>query len=506
MVNAAPLGCIFWDENGNFKDCNQETLSMFGFSSKEEFLEKFEKMSPEYQPDGRHSMKALRDNVRKAFVSGSARTKWTHMTTGGDPLPMEVTLIRVPKGEDYILAAYLRDMREQEAAQAKMDEAKNLVERYTNAKNEFINSVSHEIRTPLNAIVAMARTVGENGGLNEDQQNLVNQGMRSVKLLTSAIETILDFSRLDSGRMPLEIGDFSVRELVRDISGMMQDEAREKSLYLNAAVDSGVPELLSGDSARLQQALLNIIANAVKFTETGGVEINVFSEKTSRGGEVLLTFKVRDTGIGISEKQMPEMFKPLYSGDTAYSRKHSGLGMGLSISNSLAALMGGKITFESRQSEGSTFNLTVPLSVPAKKTAETQKEPEKHNAEALRGLRVLVAEDNNINQMIIEALLSSAGIDVTLADNGIKALEILQDKTFDVVLMDIQMPEMDGLTATARIRADGRYDDLPILAMTANAGAEHLEESIKAGMNGHLTKPVDVEQLYKALIKWSKRE
>ena len=399
----------------------------------------------------------------------------------------------------------MRDLREQKAAEAKMDEARRLIERSEKAKSEFIASVSHEIRTPLNAIVAMAGAVGDSSGLNEDQRILINQGIRSVKLLTSAIETILDFSKLDSGRMSLEIGEFSIRDLVRDISGMMQSEAREKSLYLQVLIDSNVPELLSGDSARLQHALLNIVANAVKFTETGGVEINVFSEKTARESEVSLTFEVRDTGIGINEEQKSDLFKPLYSGDTAYNRKHGGLGMGLSISHSLATLMGGEITCESRPGEGSTFKLKILLSVPAPRPAETREEPDKSDIDTLRGLRVLVAEDNNINQMIIETLLSSVGIEVTLSDNGIKALEMLQIKTFDIVLMDIQMPEMDGLTAAAQIRADRRHDNLPILAMTANAGAEHLEESMRAGMNDHLTKPLDTEQLYKALIKWGKR-
>ena len=329
--------------------------------------------------------------------------------------------------------------------------------------------------------------------------------MRSVKLLTSAIETILDFSRLDSGQLSLETGEFSVRAMIEDISGMVKNEAGEKSLSLSAHVAPQVPGILLGDSSRLQQALLNIVMNAIKFTETGGVEINVFSEENIAHDEVMLTFEVRDTGVGISEEQMSELFKPLYSGDMSYDRKYGGLGLGLPVSNSVANLMGGKITCESRLGEGSTFRLIVPLSLPEEKAAEVKEEPEKIDAESLRGLRVLVAEDNNINQMIIEELLSSVGIEVTLADNGIKALEALRDNKFDIVLMDIMMPEMDGLTTTAQIRADGRFGDLPILAMTANAGAEHLEESMNAGMNDYLTKPVDTKQLYKTLMKWGRK-
>ena len=351
----------------------------------------------------------------------------------------------------------------------------------------------------------MGNIAGESKNYDENQQAIINQGMRSVKLLTSAIETILDFSRLDSGQLLLEIGEFSVRDLVNDISGMARGDAEKKSLYFHVSVDDAVPRLLLGDQVRLQQILFNIVMNAIKFTETGGVEIRAFSEKNASGDGVLLTFEVRDTGIGISQENMENLFKPMHSGNMAYTRKYGGIGMGLPVSGSLAALMGGKITCDSSPGEGSAFRLTVPLSLPEDKAAEAEAVSKTFNIEALRGLSVLVAEDNVINQMIMEEMLSAIGVKVAVAENGIVALEKLENGNFDIVLMDIQMPEMDGLTAAAQIRADHRYDGLPVLAMTANAGADHMAESINAGMNGHLTKPIDAKQLYKALLKWSKR-
>jgi len=275
-------------------------------------------------------------------------------------------------------------------------------------------------------------------------------------------------------------------------------------LYLRFSVDSNVPELVLGDSLRLQQALFNIVMNAVKFTEVGGVEIRVFCGDKVRDGKVSLRFEVRDTGIGIRNEQMNDLFKP-FSSDMNYSRKYGGMGMGLPVSNGLAALMGGHITCESREGEGSVFVLHLSLAVPEELVPEVEQTRKTPSTEALRGLRVLVAEDNKINQMIMKELLSSVSIDVKLADNGIKVLEQLQEDRFDIILMDIQMPEMDGLTAAAQIRSDSRYASLPILAMTAHSSAEHLAESFKAGMNDHLTKPVEVEQLYSALLKWSKR-
>ena len=506
MTDAAPMSCIFWDENGAVSDCNQETLALFGLSDKAEFLENFYKLSPEYQPDGQRSEEKVHITINKAFIAGGAKFNWMHMTLKGDLIPSEITLIRVPKGENYILAAYVHDLREQQTAQEKLNEAKEIAERYAKAKNEFLASISHEIRTPMNAITAMARVAGESKGLSDHQQNLIKQGLRSVKLLTSAIETILDFSKLDSGQLSLEYVRFNIRDLVNDIKEIVKVEAVEKSLSLSAAVDPGVPGYLAGDSVRLQHALLNIIINAIKFTEKGGIDINVFSGPHPADNTVTLTFEVSDTGIGISEEKMSELFKPLYAGDTTYNRKYGGLGMGLSVSSGLAALMGGEITCESKPGEGSVFRLTVPLTQPEETTIETETSKETVVTDSLEGLRVLVAEDNNINQMIIEDLLSSVGINVAIAENGIRALEMLQKDSFDVILMDIMMPEMDGLTATSQIRSNSRYDDLPILAMTSNAGMEHIAESKNAGMNDHLTKPVDPEQLYQALIKWGKRQ
>ena len=506
MVDTVPLCCALWDENGNLTYCNKETLTLFGLSSIEEFIQNYFTLSPEYQPDGSPSQKTGMEHVMKAFVSGEQKYPWLHMMPDGETFPTEITLIRAPKGEDYILLEYIRDLREQEAAQVKMEEARELAERYIKAKSEFIAAVSHEIRTPLNAIKAMADVTQKITNLDQNLQSIVEQGSHSIQLLTSAIDTILDFSTLDSGQLALEIKEFSVNRLMEGICGMIRSEAALKSLHFNLTVDPATPETLLGDPERLRQIVFNIVMNAVKFTANGGVDVSVFQEEQVFADEIWLTFEVRDTGIGITADQMANMFKPLYSGDSSYSRKQTGLGMGLSISSSLATLMGGKITCESQPGAGSVFRATIPFNLPAEDIVEAETAPVVAEVERLRGLRVLVAEDNSINQMIMEELLSIVGIEVTLADNGLEVLEKLAPGRFDLILMDIQMPEMDGLTATAQIRADGRYAALPILAMTANAGQEHYDESIKAGMNDHLTKPVDMDHLYQSLLKWSKKQ
>jgi len=502
MLNASPIGCVFWDENGMQTDCNAEALSLFGMTDKQAFLRRFYRLSPNTQPDGRPSEKTFQEHLRRTFVSGEAKFFWEFRDISGAPIHSEVVLVRFPKGENYTIAGYLRNLREQGAAADSLKEAREAAERVVKAKNTFLASVSHEIRTPMNAILAMARIAEESKDLSEAQKTMVQHGMRSVHLLTSAIETILDFSRLDSGSLALETTEFSIRDLVRELCGIVNGEATDKGLCFDLSVDPLVPEALTGDPVRVQQALFNIVINAIKFTAVGGVTIRIFNKEPAQAGKITVVFEVRDTGPGMGEEQIDTLFEPLTTGEFSYSRKHGGMGMGLPVSNGLAILMGGRITCESCVGEGSVFWLEIPFGVPEEKPAAAAGQDDESRWDALSGLRVLVAEDNAINQLIIEELLCAVGMQTTITDNGLETLEELETGEYDIILLDIMMPEMDGLACAARIRADRRFDNIPILAMTANAGLEHSEESIRAGMNAHLTKPLEPEQLYRALRQW----
>jgi len=413
---------------------------------------------------------------------------------------------RLVEAEPYLLRLSRSDMETVQAIGALISSilaGRRLADRFKKEKSEFYASVSHEIRTPMNAVRAMARIAGKMGGQSETQQKIIKLGVQAADTLTSAIEMILDFSRLDSGHFPLTIKEFSIREMIDGISGMVRSEAEDKALALTVSVDEAVPGFVLGDRVRLQQALLNIVVNAVKFTEMGGVGIRVLREDTGAESEAHLVFEIMDSGVGMTEAQMAEIYVPLYSGDTSYSRKQRGLGLGLPVSNSLISLMGGSITCTSRPGEGSVFRVALPMPLPKKADKGEDGAADESGTDSLQGLRVLVAEDNFINQMIIEELLDLVGVEVTMANNGIEAIAKLHEKSFDVVLMDIQMPDMDGLTAAAKIREDKRFDSLPILAMTAHSALENIRESFEAGMNDHLTKPVDKENLYSALAKWS---
>ncbi|MDR1885767.1 MAG: response regulator [Synergistaceae bacterium] len=522
MLDATPMCCSFWNRDFRVIDCNEEVVRMFGLSHKHEFLDRFFDLCPEFQPDGNRSAAAHERVMAIAFETGYSRFEWQHQNLMGEPIPTEVTLVRVKRWDGYIVLGYTRDLREYKAMLAEVRKtetelraARDLAERNARAKSEFLANMSHEIRTPMNAILGMTHILSGTE-LTSKQRDYVDKAAHSANLLLRIINDILDFSKIDAGRMVMESVEFSMRSLTCRVCDMVMGQAESKSLSLESYVAPDVPDSLIGDPLRLEQVLLNIVNNAVKFTSEGGVNVRV---SVAPDGANLL-FEVIDTGIGMSEEQISRLFSPFTQADTSTTRKYGGTGLGLAISKSLVELMGGHIWCESSPGAGSKFFFTANLTLPEEKKpsraygdSEASPEPEPSpgpsctstDLEQLRGMRVLLAEDNDINQMIASELLTRVGVDVTTADNGLEALDALTEASFDVVLMDIQMPEMDGLTATARIRADPAYSGLPIIAMTAHAMEGDREISIGGGMNDHLTKPIDPGLLYAALMKWDPR-
>ena len=490
IVDAMPLSCIFWNENGDLIDCNEEAIRMFGFENKEEFLESFDQMVPD----------VFRPILLDAFVKGTKKLEWEYVNKKGEVIPAEVTLVRVPTGEDYSMAGYVHDLRGQKAAMVELQSARDMAEENVRIKNEFLASVSHEIRTPLNAIMAMARAASEMEVKDEAKQ-LVEKGVLSVQLLNAQIDSILDFSRIESGDIELEARPFSVEKVLSSVTGLLAGKAEEKNLSLRVETNADMPEEVIGDVVRFEQILFNITSNAIKFTEEGGVSIHTNSNVDHTAGKVRLVVEVRDTGIGISEERQGDLFRPLTPMDTSYSRKQKGLGMGLAVSKGLVQLMGGTIEYQAAADRGSIFIMTFMFDLPQKETAEKSL-PASEQYKDLEGMHVLVVEDNLINQIIIAEILTKTGINVTTKDNGLEALEVLEKEMFDLVLMDIQMPEMDGLTATVKIRENSKFDQMPILAMTAHSSEEHRRESKESGMDAHLTKPIQVEEVYETLQYW----
>ncbi len=398
---------------------------------------------------------------------------------------------------------------EQQVAERTMElqSAKERAESASNAKTEFLANMSHEIRTPMNSIVGLT-TLLQQGVVSEEKKATVLRTLDlSAQQLMMLIDDLLDISKIESNNIQLEKIPFNLDELMRDVAGMFAEQAAAKNITLELQQNCKDQAEALGDPVRLRQVLLNIVSNAVKFTEKGSVLVRVDCKK--RRNTVDIHIDVTDTGIGISADKLEILFTKFTQADTSTTRKFGGTGLGLFISKSLINLMGGEISATSIPGKGSVFSIAVTLPV-AKDSAEGRHAS--HHANTLpkkkSGRRILVVEDNPANRILVTETLAVYGHDYVVAENGKVALEILDTADFDAILMDIQMPVMDGVTATRRIRekeSETKKPRTPIIGVTAHAFREDRDRCLKAGMDDYITKPFQPEDLQKILTQYRRK-
>ncbi len=459
--------------SGKIKTMNPAALAMFGYSESELIG----------QP-----ITSIISTPNSSPITSVSEVETVCHTKQGTTIPVSFScsLLQTDmenfRGYVYIL----RDMTERKQAEL--------------AKQEFLAMISHEVRTPITSVMGMASLL-LNTQLSTEQQDFVETIHLSGDSLLRVINDFLDFSKIEAGKLELEDQPFVLRSCIQQAIDLMMPTAREKGLRLKFADVPDIQKTVVGDITRLRQILVNLLSNALKFTETGGVEISAIAHSIENSDRTEIQFAVKDTGIGIPEERLDRLFKAFSQVNSSITRQYGGTGLGLAICKKLSELMGGKIWVESESFAGSTFYFTIQVPIVTDKVEEVEEDDDILTAEK-HPLKILLVEDHLINQKMIQILLDGMGYEADVSNNGLEAISALRRQSYDVVLMDVQMPKMDGLTATQHICEEWKKEKRPrIIALTASAMWGDRERCLAAGMDDYLTKPIPIKELIQVLKK-----
>ena len=499
---------------GKFTKCNEQIVKMLRANSKEEILNSHpSQLSPEFQPDGRKSQEKADEMISLAIENGYNNFQWKHKRLNGKEFWAEISLNKIMIDEKAMLYVTWKDidiemqakqelLHSQEELQLLNENLEKRIQERTQeleyairAKSDFLANMSHEIRTPLNGIIGFIDILHKNE-THEDKLERLSVVKESGHSLLTIINDILDFSKLESNKVIIEKIPIDISKIFNHIAELFYSKASEKDINIVVDINENVPNNCLGDSTRIKQVVSNILSNAIKFSrEHTSIRISLNYTKESH----MLHCEIQDNGTGIAPENIKSIFNSFEQADSSVTRTHGGTGLGLAISKSLVELMGGTIEVKSELNVGSSFIFTLKL----KETDEKHQTQNVENVETrqLQG-KVLIVEDNKTNQMLLSILLDDLGLDADIANDGLEAVEAVKQTDYDIVLMDENMPNMNGKAATKIIRTLEKSKDLPIIAVTANALQGDRDKFIAAGMNDYLSKPIDNDALISILSKY----
>ena len=496
LLAATELGVTVIDDEGFILSMDGNARKMFGIEGAVEVINFSSLLVSE--AGGAGSIDTLRWLIAQQSVQ---RLRFGGLRGDSHIFPLQLSSLEIdPADGGRRFALLTMDISEEQTLADELLRARESAERLGRMKAEFLSNMSHELRTPLNAIIGMTYLL-KRGALATEQRECVDHIDSSGRHLLGLVEDILDFSQIESGKLELEAISLSAHDVLANVAEMIKRRAAAKGIAVRVDADS-LPAQLCGDPTRLTQALLNYASNAVKFTEQGSIILKVSATEQGKS-HFMLRFEVTDTGIGIEEKHLGLLFESFHQADGSMTRRFGGTGLGLTITRELARLMGGEVGVSSDPGQGSTFWFTARLARAAEPgVGEDTASPALTIATLFADFPVLLVEDDPVNRHVARSLLSTAGLQVDVAEDGLAALKSVREKSYTLILMDIQMPHMDGLQATRVIRTLPEYSAVPIIAVTANASEGDRQRCFDAGMNDFIPKPINARLLYSVVLRW----
>ncbi len=482
-------------------DCNRKASELFQLECIGLADLHFSDLCPEVQYNQEKTSKLLEEKYHAALKGDAQTFDWLHLRKE-ETFDAEVSFARIYVKNKYMVQAIIRDVSAKKLAEKQLKQAKEDAEKARMAQSEFLSLMSHEIRTPLNAVVSLTDLM-----LHEKQEPDQRENLSTVKIsarhLLGLIDDILDYNKIESGNIRFEKEDFNLRQVIEQITKTLSIKAKERGNKLVANIEENVPRILRSDTLRLKQILINMISNAIKFTQNGTIALKV--ERPQNNNNILFT--VSDTGKGISPDRLEAIFEKFTQEETSTTRKYGGSGLGLTICKKLVELQGGEIFARSEQGKGSEFSFYIPMQTGEKATEDNTDITQNQNNYSLEGMKILMVEDDTMNQFVGKKVIGKKwNASLTIVSSGEEALKVLSEKTFDLVLMDLLLPKMDGYEVAGKIRNNENKDilnpSIPIIALTADAFVETRQKALKTGMNDFVSKPFDYDNLYKKIFEY----